>query len=84
MKIYTDNWLVYRQTANNLLQPTVARAAWSSFVIQYRFVPLFSCLPASGRAMAAEQGRSAAPEVRMNTTAFSGEKEGLLIYEAIM
>ncbi len=43
--------------ANNLLQPTVARAAWSSYVLISGFVPSFSDLPASGRAMAAEQGR---------------------------
>jgi len=43
--------------ANNLLQPTVARMPWSSFVPVQRIVPLLSLLPASGRATAAEQGR---------------------------
>ncbi len=45
------------EVANNLLQPTIARAAWSSVVVLQRVVPLSSWLPASGRAMAAEQGR---------------------------
>ena len=43
--------------ANNLLQPTDARAAWSSYVLISGFVPSFSDLLASGRAMSAQQGR---------------------------
>ncbi len=41
----------------NLLQPTVARAAFSSFAKILGFVPSCNGLLASGRAMAAEQGR---------------------------
>ncbi|MCP4404747.1 MAG: hypothetical protein GY801_46540 [bacterium] len=47
-----------RKVANNLLQPAIVRAVWSSVVVQEGVVPSFSDLLASRRAMAAEQGRS--------------------------
>ncbi len=48
--------------ANNLLQPTFARAVSSGFVVQERVVPSSSHVLASGRATAAEQGRYASLE----------------------
>jgi len=46
-----------RKTANNLLQPTFARVAFSGVVLVQGVLALSSYLLASGRAKAAEQGR---------------------------
>ncbi len=31
---YPCMWPIHRQRANNLLQPTIARAVWSNFMVQ--------------------------------------------------